>query len=156
MRKMRDRRQVSVDLDHMRRLHQESLEQLELMRTALDAYGHTSGAMRDILDDMAHDHWNSYQDVLHMIVLHDDQLAAVLSRHGMSIREEPAIETPVSASPVNRPLLSALLSALILRHRRFCSAYSLRVCPMSDYIRESMTTEREHIAELIAMLQTLL
>lgn len=66
MKKFRDRRHVTLDVEHMRRLHQEAMEQLDLMRTALEATEQASGTMRDTLEDMMLEHWNSYLDVLHM------------------------------------------------------------------------------------------
>lgn len=67
MRKERDRRYVTLDTDHMRRLHQEAIEQLDLMRTALETAEQAIGTMKDTLDLIAMDHWNGYMDVIHMI-----------------------------------------------------------------------------------------
>jgi hypothetical protein len=49
----------------MRRLHQEALEQLDLMRTATEAAEQAIGTMRDTLEIIAMDHWNAYMDVIH-------------------------------------------------------------------------------------------
>jgi len=66
VRKTRDRRYVTLDTEHMRRLHQEAIEQLELMRTAFEAAEQAIGTMRDTLDEIALDHWNNYLDVVHI------------------------------------------------------------------------------------------
>lgn len=65
MRKARDRRYVTLDIEHMRRLHQEAIEQLELMRTALETAEQANGTMRDSLNNIGLDHWNAYMDVMH-------------------------------------------------------------------------------------------
>lgn len=147
---------MAVDTEHMRRLHQEAAEQLELMRTALEATDHAVGTMRDTLDDMAQDHWNTYQDALHMVALHDDILTSILGKHGMNLRDSDTSADTGHDSLGNRLLLLLLVSALIRRHRRFCDVYGWRGNPLSDYLRESMTMEREHIAELIAMIQDII
>lgn len=152
MLKKRDRRPMTVDAEHMRRLHQEAFEQLELLRTALEAAEQASGTARDTLDDIAVDHWNGYLDVLHMITLHDELMAAVLSKHGMSMRDSDSADAPPEYSESNL-LMLPLLSALSRRHRRFSEVYGGRGHPMSDYLKESMTAEREHMAELIALIQ---
>ncbi len=155
MQKKRDRRPMTVDAEHMRRLHQEASEQIELLRTVLVAADQASGTARDTLDDIAVDHWNGYLDVLHMITLHDELMAAVLSKHGMSMRDcDGADAQPQYCG--SRLLLLPLLSALSRRHRRFSDVYGGRGHPMSDYLRESMTAEREHMAELIALIQGLM
>lgn len=143
---------MTVDVEHMRRLHQEAFEQLELLRSALEAADLASGTARDKLDDIAVDHWNGYLDVLHMITLHDELMAAVLSKHGMSMRDSDSTDIQPEYCG-NRPLLMPLLSALSRRHRRFSEIYGGRGHPVSDYLRESMTAEREHMAELIALIQ---
>lgn len=152
MLKKRDRRPMTVDAEHMRRLHLEAFEQLELLRTALEAADQASGTARDTLDDIAVDHWNGYLDVLHMITLHDELMAAVLGKRGMSMRDSDSAEAS-SEYCGNRLLLLPLLSALSRRHRRFSEVYGGRGHPMSDYLKESMTAEREHMSELIALIQ---
>ncbi len=155
MKKTRDRRPMAVDAEHMRRLHLEACEQLELLRTVLEAVDQASGTARDTLDDMAVDHWNDYLDVLHMISLHDDLMAAVLSKHGMSLRDSDGTDAGQEYGGSRLPLLP-LLPALSRRHRRFADVYGWRGHPMGDYLKESMTAEREHMAELIALIQEIL
>jgi hypothetical protein len=67
LRKLRSRKPMSLDLDHMRMLHEEASDQLELMHTVLEAAEQATDIMRDNLDDMALDHWHAYLDVIHMI-----------------------------------------------------------------------------------------
>lgn len=67
MRKLRLRRPASLDLDHMRLLHHEAIEQLELMRTAIEAAEQASDGMRDNLDEIALNHWHAYMDIIHKI-----------------------------------------------------------------------------------------
>jgi len=136
----------------MRRLHHEALEQLELLRTALDAAENAGGAARDTLEDMAVDHWNDYLDILHLITLHDDLMAAILGKHGMTVRDSDS-PGPKTQPCGSRQLLPALLSALSRRHRRFYEVYGWRASPMNDYLKTSMTAEREHMAALIALIQ---
>lgn len=156
MKKTRARRNMGLDVEHMRRLHQEAIEQLELMRTALEGAEHTIGTMRDTLEEMALDHWNNYQDALHMITMHDEALAAIMSKHGTNMRDGDAPEDSDQQLFGNHTFLFVLLRALIRRHRRFWDIYGWRGNPMSDYLKESMTMEREHIAELIAMIQDII
>lgn len=66
MRKLRTRKPVSFDIDHMRMLHHEAIEQLELMRTAIEAAEQASDRLRDNLDDMSFNHWHAYMDIMHM------------------------------------------------------------------------------------------
>jgi hypothetical protein len=153
VRKTRDRRHFTLDTEHMRRLHQEAIEQLELMRTALEAAEQAIGTMRDTLDGIALDHWTAYLDVMHMVTLHDETMANVVSKHGLNMRDSEPFDQNQQELSVNQLLLLHLLHALTRRHRRFWDIYGWRGNPMSEYLKESMTVEREHIAELIAMIQ---
>lgn len=150
--KKRDRRPMTMDVEHMRRLHQEACEQLDLMRTVLEAAEAASGTARDALSEIVVDHWNAYLDVLHMITLHDEPMLAVLGKHGMNARDSDSL-AEIQPEFGGRLLLLPALTALSRRHRRFCDVFSWRGNPMSDYLKESMTTEREHMAELIALIQ---
>jgi hypothetical protein len=138
----------------MRTLHEEAIEQLELMKTALDAAEEAVGTFRDTLEAMATNHWNAYLDTVHMIALHDEAMANVLKKYGLAMREQPEnSDERLGASPA---LLALLLIALIRRHRRIWHIYGWRAGPMGDYLKESLVMEREHVAELIAMIQSLL
>ena len=155
MRKTRDRRYVTLDIEHMRRLHQEAMEQLELMRTALVAAEQAAGTMRDGLDEIALNHWNAYQDVLHMITMHDETMATVMSKHDNRAQDSEAVDQAGQQFGQHQ-LQLLLLQALTRRHRRFWDIYGGLGNPMSEYLRESMTVEREHMAELIEMIQNTL
>lgn len=157
MRKVRIRKSMSMDIDHMRMLHQEGMEQLELIRTALEAAEHASGSMRDTLDDMAVNHWNAYMDVVHMICRHDEAMDIIMKKYAIELREMNP-DNNEQEFGTRRPLFMLLLLGLMRRHRRFeyLWGWGLRGNPMSDYFKESMTMEREHTAELIAMMQSMM
>lgn len=152
MRKKFERRLMPIDLDHMRMLHEEAIEQLELMQTSLDAAEKASGTMRDTLEDIFENHWHTYMDVLHMICLHDEAMSEALKKAGVNVRDfdDPDIDHNFSA---RRPLLLLLITALARRHRRFWHIYGLRGTPMNDYVKDSLSMERDHVAEITAMIE---
>lgn len=152
MRKLYNRRSLAVDPVHMITLHHEAIEQLELMQNCVEASEHAIDGMRDSLETIAEKHWESYLDVIHMICMHDDNLAAVMKKQGFSMRDSELAETERQFFG-SRPLILSLLLGLIRRHRRFAYYYGLRTNPMGDYIKESISMEREHLAEMISMLQ---
>jgi hypothetical protein len=138
----------------MRTLHEEAIEQLELMKTALDAREEAAGTLRDSLDAMATNHWHAYMDIIHLIALHDEAMATVIKKYGLALRDQDDESVDrLGASPT---LLTLLLIALIRRHRRIWHIYGWRASPMGDYLKESLVMEREHVAELITMIQSLL
>ena len=150
----RDRKSPTVDVNHMRTLHEEAIEQLELMKTALDAKEESAGTFRDTLDDMAVSHWRAYLDTIHLIIMHDEAMASVVKKYSLTLREQSdERDERLGTSPV---LLTLLLLALIRRHRRIWHIYGWRASPMGDYLKESLVMERERVAELIAMAQSLL
>lgn len=149
------RRLLAVDPAHMIMLHQEAIEQLELMHTAVEASEHASDGIRDRLTTMAENHWEAYMDILHMITMHDESLATVMKKHGFATRDSELADTERQFWG-SRLLVLALLLGLIRRHRRFAYYYGLRANPMGDYIKESITMEREHLAEMIAMVQNMI
>ena len=57
---------MSMDLEHMRMLHTEAIEQLNLMYTTLEAAEQASDTNRDSLDDISVNHWDAYMDIIHM------------------------------------------------------------------------------------------
>lgn len=152
--KFRDKKPVTLDLDHMKLLHMEAIDQLELMQSTLEAAEASTGTMRDSLDQMALNHWHAYMDIMHMIALHDDALAAVMTKFGMKMRHDAADEDVERQISARRSLLILLLFALIRRHRRFDRVFSYHVNPMGDYLKDSLTMERDHITELVAMVQS--
>lgn len=151
---VRDRKPAAVDINHMRTLHEEAIEQLDLMKTALDAREEANGTLRDTLNEMATKHWHAYLDIIHLIAIHDESMTGVLKKYGLALQEDPdAIDARLGVSPM---LLTLLLLALIRRHRRIWHIYGWRANPMGDYLKESFVMEQEHIVELIAMVQSLL
>ena len=155
MKRIYSRRQQAIDPAHMIVLHHESIEQLELMQTAVEASEQTNDGMRDTLTAMADTHWEAYMDVIHMLTMHDSDLAAVMKKHGFAVRDSD-LEDVERQNYVCRASLLALITALIRRHQRFVYFYGLRSNLMGDYLKESIAVEREHLAELIIMIQTLL
>ncbi len=137
----------------MRTLHEEAIEQLELMKTVLDAGEETAGTLRDTLDDISSRHWHAYLDIIHQITLHDEAMASVIQQCGLILRDRTDEADRPGISPA---LLSLLLIALTRRHRRICHLYGWRASPMGDYLKESLVMEREHIAKLITIIQDLL
>lgn len=156
MKKIFTRRTVTVDPAHMITLHQEAIEQLELMHTASEASEHATDTMHDMLTSIATNHWEAYLDVLHMICMHDESFAASMKKHGITMHDTEAATNEQRQYYNNRILLLSLLSALMRRHRRFNYFYGLRANPMGDYIKESVAMEREHIIEIIGMVQNMI
>ncbi|MGL5512404.1 MAG: hypothetical protein ACRDBM_04070 [Sporomusa sp.] len=156
MKKTYSRRPLAVDPAHLITLHQEAIEQLELMHTAMEASELASDGVRDTLNNIAENHWEGYLDVIHMICMHDENLAAVMKKRDFKMRDSEPAETEQSLYGGNRLLLLALLVGLIRRHRRFVFFYGLKSNPMGDYIKESVAMEREHVAEMVELLQNLL
>lgn len=154
MRKLRIRKPMPIDFDHMRMLHQEAMEQLDLMRTAVEAAEQATDRMRDNLDDIAANHWHGYMDVMHLICMHDDAIAAIMNKHGIKLREADT-EADERQFGLRRTLLLLLVMALLRRHRRMEYVFSLRGGPMTEYLQESCAVEREHIAELISMINSM-
>lgn len=69
--KFRDKRPVALDLNHMKLLHTEAADQLELMQTSLQAAENGTGSLSDTLDQIALNHWHAYLDVMHMIEMQE-------------------------------------------------------------------------------------
>ncbi|MCE5285726.1 MAG: hypothetical protein LLG02_07755 [Pelosinus sp.] len=153
MKRFRDRKPMPIDFDHMRMLHQECIEQLELMATALEAVEYATDSIRDALDDMSLNHWSAYLDLIHMICMHDEAMEAALKQHGM-----PGSETSLAENErqfgSRRVLLRLLLPALTRRHRRIDHIFGRPSSPMAEYMKESLAMEREHIAKLVSIIQS--
>lgn len=150
---MKVRKQSPLDADHMRMLHREAVEQLELLRSVFDAIVHAIGVYRDNLYQIALSHWHAYLDVMHMLCMHDEKFNAAMQRFGL--HEEKKAENE-NTTEMQRALITQLISALTRRHRRFDYYLIARGTPMTEYLQESIALEREHIAELIAMLDNVL
>lgn len=155
MRILRARKPVSLDLDHMRMLHREAIEQLELMRTSVEAAEQASDRLRDNLDDMAFNHWHAYLDIMHMLCIHDQAMGSAMNRYGMKMRDAEESDTTSRQAGLQRLLLLLLIAALLRRHRRMEHIFNLRSGPMGDYLQENSTMEREHMAELVSMIHNM-
>lgn len=155
MLRLRTRKPVQLDLDHMRMLHHEAIEQLELMRTAVEAAENASDRLRDSLDDMAFNHWHAYMDVMHMLCIHDQAMGSAMNRFGLKMRDAADDDSNPRQLGLQRLLLLLLLAALLRRHRRMEYIFGLRGGPMEDYLKETSTMEREHMAELVSMIHNM-
>lgn len=155
MRKILDRRTLPIDLDHMRMLHEEAIEQLDLMRVSLESADAANGDMRDTLEMMMKTHWHAHMDVLHLICLHDEAVAEALKIQGLPIRDCEG-SGPEQLFRPERQFLLLLITALSRHHRRIWHIYGLRGTPMGDYLKDSLETERMHLAQLTAMIDELI
>ncbi len=63
LKRVQTKKPMSLDLEHIRMLHAEAIEQLDLMYTTLEAAEQASDTMRDSLDDMSINHWDAYMDI---------------------------------------------------------------------------------------------
>ncbi|MDF2876474.1 MAG: hypothetical protein K0R22_3157, partial [Sporomusa sp.] len=86
------------------------------------------------------------------ITLHDEAMANVIKKYGLALRDQD--DEADDRLGISSALLTLLLIALIRRHRRIWHIYGWRASPMGDYLKESLVMEREHVAELITMVQT--
>ena len=157
MKKTLTSRPVIIDSAHLTSLHKEAIEQLELMRASVEAYEHATDTMRDNLKAMSENHWEAYLDIVHMICLHDDGMSSALRKQGLKINPVEN-ESPFNFRERqwgNKLLLAFLLIGLIKRHNRFINYYGMRANPMGDYLRESMSMEREHLASMVSMISDL-
>ncbi|CUH97848.1 hypothetical protein P22_3995 [Propionispora sp. 2/2-37] len=155
LRKFSERRPISMDVDHIKMLHTEAMEQLDLMKTAVETAQEATDIIRDNLNDMALNHWHYYLDVMHMITKHDEAMSAVLQKHGLQT-PDPEQELAERQCALNYCLLRLLLVSLQRRHQRMSHVLGLYGEPMHEYVKESLTMEREHIASLVSMVQSLI
>lgn len=139
----------------MRMLHTEAIEQLDLMYTTLEAAEQASDTTRDSLDDISINHWDAYMDIIHLISMHDEGISSSLKKYSMRT-EEIHDHSDERQFSLHRVPIIFLLLALLRRHRRMEHIFSLRGNPMSDYFQESLTMEREHMANLITMTHKLM
>jgi hypothetical protein len=155
LRKFSSRRPMSLDIDHMRMLHEEAIEQLDLMKTALEAAMQARDTIRDNLDQIMLDHWRYYLDVIHMISKHDETITLVFQERGMELSEQEEDLSAREFNP-NYTLLLLLLLALSRRHRRIWHVLGLHGEPMTEHLKDSLIMEREHMANLVSMVQSLI
>jgi hypothetical protein len=145
---------MSIDFDHMRTLHEECIEQLQLMQTALESAQLASDTIRDKLDDMANHHWHTYIDVVHLISMHDETMNTSLKQVGLDLRTED--DTNEAQCQIKRSLILTLVAALVRRHQRMIYVYNLHGEPMKDFLSESTVVERDCMASIISMIHTTL
>lgn len=149
-----NRKPVTLDYDHMKALHEECIEQLELMKGSLKAAQLAGDTMRDRLDDMAQNHWETYLDILHLLSMHDADLGTALEKAGLDLKGS---ETPVEKEyQLKRVLILSLTDHLIRRHQRMIYVYIHKSDPTKDYLLASLPLEREYFIDLIEMMHTLL
>jgi len=155
LKKLFARKPMPIDVNHIRMLHTEATEQLELMYTTLEAAEQAANSMRDTLDAISIDHWNSYLDVMHILCMHDDALSSAMKQYGLI--GERVVECPGEDQiSIRRVSILFLLLALLRRHRRMEHIFSMRGDPMADYLKNSLTMEREHISHLVSMIQSII
>lgn len=154
MRNFRNRKPMPIDFDHMKTLHEECIEQLQLMQTSLESAQLASDAMRDKLDDIANHHWHTYIDVIHLICMHDEAMNTSLKQVGLDLRTED--DTSEQQYQIKRSLILSLVVALVRRHQRMIYVYNLHGEPMKDYLSESTVIERDCMASIISMIYTTL
>lgn len=153
MKKLHARKPMSMDLEHISMLHAEAIEQLDLMYTTLEAAEQATDILRDGLDDMSVNHWDAYLDVIHLICMHDEAMSSAMKRHTPKEVENNSGERLLG---LHRVFLLFLLLTLLRHHRRLEHIFSLRGNPMNEYFQESLTMEREHVCNLIAMAQKIM
>ncbi|MCX7781743.1 MAG: hypothetical protein N2491_12700 [Negativicutes bacterium] len=78
-----------------------------------------------------------------------------MNKQGITLRELQTLKAD-SHLGTRRHLLLPLISALSRRHRRIWYIYGLRGNPMNDYLQDSLAMERDHMAELTSMIETIL
>lgn len=150
---MKMRKQSPIDADHLRMLHREAVEQLELMRSVYDAACHTFGVYRDNLYNIVLVHWQSYLDIIHMLCMHDEKLNNCMQQVGL---HEEKIAENANTIDSQQSLASRIIPALICRHRRFDYYLTIRGTPMTEYLQVSINREKEHLAQLISILDSML
>ncbi|MDL2281010.1 hypothetical protein LJC10_04050 [Selenomonadales bacterium OttesenSCG-928-I06] len=156
MKRFSARRPLAVDSSHMMLLHKEAIEQLELMRSACEACEHATDMVRDNLKIISENHWEAYLEVIHMICIHDDSMSSALKKRGLKFRDSESGLKPTERLWGNQVLLTLLLLGLVRRHDRFVHFYGIRINPMSEYLKESITMEREHLADIVSMVNYLI
>lgn len=154
MRFSRNQKPPSIDVDHMKALHDECIEQLELMKACLEAAQLASYLMRDKLDTIATSHWHSYMDIVHLICMHDDLMNISMKKIGLDItRNDTAVEQQYQTK---RLLILGLLRTLLRHHRRIIYMYNVTGEPTKDYLSDSAPLEREYLVNIIEMIHNTL
>ncbi len=143
-----------VDYDHIKHLHEECIEQLELMKISLESAQLSNDEIRDQLDAMAQSHWQLYLDTLHLLSMHDNELKLALLQVGLNLRsEDPGQEKEYQ---IKRVLLLTLLISLIKRHRRMIYVSTNQNNPAKDFLLAASTIEREYLVTTIGIVNHLI
>lgn len=150
MRVSRSQKTPSIDMDHMKALHEECIEQLELMKVSLEAAQFASYLMRDKLDAAAAGQWHSYMDMIHLICMHDEMMNDSIKKVGLDITR--SITSAEQQYQSKRLLILGLLRALLKRHQRIAYMYDVTGEPTKDYLRDSAPLERERLVDLVEMI----
>lgn len=87
--------------------------------------------------------------------MHDQSMSSAMNRHGLQMREAEGDDAYSRQPDLQRLLLLLLIVALLRRHHRMEYIFGLRSGPMGDYLQESSTMEREHMAELVSMINSM-
>lgn len=156
MKKLSFRKPAYMDIGHMRLLHLEAMEQLELMQTSLHAAEQRTDPTSDILDEISTNHWNSYLDIVHMICMHDGEMNKAIKQTELA-DERIAVDSPGEDKlSIHRLPVATLINALLRRHKRIEHVFTMRGDPMAEYRQNSLALERKHVALLISLVQNLL
>lgn len=91
-----------------------------------------------------------------MLCIHDEAMGTAMNRYGIKLRETDDSDPILRQAGLQRMLLLLLIVALLRRHRRMEYIFGLRGGPMSDYMQETSTMEREHMAELVSMIHNMI
>ena len=154
MRFIRNRKPIPIDFDHMKTLHEECIEQLELMKVSLEAAQLANYLLRDKLDNIATKHWHTYIDMIHILCMHDEVMNLSMKKIGLDIALNDTIVE--QQYQTKRILLLGLLRALIRHHQRIIYIYNVDAEPTKDYLDESVPLDREYLVNIIEMIHNTL
>ena len=90
-----------------------------------------------------------------MLCIHDQAMGTAMNRFGLKMREAADDDSSPRQLGLQRLLLLFVIVALLRRHRRMEYIFGLRGGPMGDYLQETSTMEREHMAELVSMIHSI-
>ena len=150
----RPRKASAIDFDHIKHLHDECIEQLELMKISLESAQLSNDEVRDQLDSMAQNHWQLYLDTLHILSMHDNDLKESLLKVGLNTRSEQSDQE--KEYQVKRVLLLSLITGLIKRHRRMGYVFSNQNSPAKDFLSIAAPIERDYLVTTITIIHDLI
>ncbi|WIW71630.1 hypothetical protein [Anaerosinus gibii] len=150
----RPRKAAAIDYAHVKYLHDECIEQLELMKISLESAQLSNDEIRDQLDYMAQNHWQFYLDTLHLLSMHDNDLKDSLLKVGLNARNTESNQE--KEYQVKRVLLLALTTSLIKRHRRMEYVFSNQNNPAKDFLSLAAPIERDYLVTTITIIHNLI